>query len=1051
MSFDSFLPGHAARVVGVMLSLGLALTGRLNAQGVTSATLLGTVTDSGGAVIPNASIQVKNVGTDQAQQVTTDAQGRYTVPDLPVGNYEAQASAQGFQTVVRRGITLTVGQQGVVDFSMMVGQSQQTITVEAQVTQVDTSSTAVASYVEQKQINDLPLNGRNFTDLVTLIPGVAGGSQIGNGGANLLYGLQNNFSVSGARAEGQAYLLDSTDIQDFWAHGSGSGVMGTTLGIEAIAEFSVLTNTYSAQFGGNGAVVNAVSKSGTNSFHGSAYEFLRNSDFDARNFFDGASVPAFRQNQFGGTFGGPIKKDKLFFFVNDEELRKSQGQTVLALVPDANAHNGIVNGVNVGVNPAVAPLLALYPLPTTELGGGVGSINEVASTVGNENYLLTRGDYIISTKDSLFVRWVRDYGDIVNPFLGSPLPPRWPEVGNTKNSFATVEYKRVISPTIVNLVRFSYTRTFETDVEQKADQSSALDFFPSRGQNGGVNITGLSSLGTSIYAPLQEVQNKFPISDDVIWTHGSHSIRFGGVFSRVQTNFYQQGWWGGFYTFPGLTAFLEGSPSLFQGPEPGLTDSYRDFREIDVDGYVHDEWKATSRLTLNIGLRYEFVTDPTTNVHPLETLINPPFGKFQQVSHVFASNPSLKNFDPRIGIAWDPFGDHKTSIRVGAGIFYDPIEARSYASGYYFNPPYALAFVPLPQFPNPFPGALPPPAQLVGVDYNTTNSPHMYQWNFNIQRQLFENTTLTVGYVGSRGLDLYAARDINPVQPTVVNGIVVFGVPTASLPGKSPTAIGITSNPRLNPSGAALSSEAPVGNSSYNSLQVGLNRRFSHGVQSQLSYTWSKCMDDASGTFGLEGGIPWSFPLDGSFDRGRCLFDRPQVLKWSGVYALPFQQNVFVKGWQISGDLTAQSGSPWNVTVGFDQAGDVVAGSERPNLILPASQAVTGNIADWANPAAFSLPAPGTFGNLQRDFLWGPGTVNVDFATMKDTQIKERFHLQFRAEFFNILNHPNFALPNASAFVQTADGGGIPNPTFGKITATTTSSRQIQFAMKFLF
>jgi hypothetical protein len=1051
MSFDSFLRGHAARVVGVMLSLGLALTGRLNAQGVTSATLLGTVTDSGGAVIPNASIQVKNVGTDQAQQVTTDAQGRYTVPDLPVGNYEAQASAQGFQTVVRRGITLTVGQQGVVDFSMMVGQSQQTITVEAQVTQVDTSSTAVASYVEQKQINDLPLNGRNFTDLVTLIPGVAGGSQIGNGGANLLYGLQNNFSVSGARAEGQAYLLDSTDIQDFWAHGSGSGVMGTTLGIEAIAEFSVLTNTYSAQFGGNGAVVNAVSKSGTNSFHGSAYEFLRNSDFDARNFFDGASVPAFRQNQFGGTFGGPIKKDKLFFFVNDEELRKSQGQTVLALVPDANAHNGIVNGVNVGVNPAVAPLLALYPLPTTELGGGVGSINEVASTVGNENYLLTRGDYIISTKDSLFVRWVRDYGDIVNPFLGSPLPPRWPEVGNTKNSFATVEYKRVISPTIVNLVRFSYTRTFETDVEQKADQSSALDFFPSRGQNGGVNITGLSSLGTSIYAPLQEVQNKFPISDDVIWTHGSHSIRFGGVFSRVQTNFYQQGWWGGFYTFPGLTAFLEGSPSLFQGPEPGLTDSYRDFREIDVDGYVHDEWKATSRLTLNIGLRYEFVTDPTTNVHPLETLINPPFGKFQQVSHVFASNPSLKNFDPRIGIAWDPFGDHKTSIRVGAGIFYDPIEARSYASGYYFNPPYALAFVPLPQFPNPFPGALPPPAQLVGVDYNTTNSPHMYQWNFNIQRQLFENTTLTVGYVGSRGLDLYAARDINPVQPTVVNGIVVFGVPTASLPGKSPTAIGITSNPRLNPSGAALSSEAPVGNSSYNSLQVGLNRRFSHGVQSQLSYTWSKCMDDASGTFGLEGGIPWSFPLDGSFDRGRCLFDRPQVLKWSGVYALPFQQNVFVKGWQISGDLTAQSGSPWNVTVGFDQAGDVVAGSERPNLILPASQAVTGNIADWANPAAFSLPAPGTFGNLQRDFLWGPGTVNVDFATMKDTQIKERFHLQFRAEFFNILNHPNFALPNASAFVQTADGGGIPNPTFGKITATTTSSRQIQFAMKFLF
>ena len=246
---------------------------------------------------------------------------------------------------------------------------------------------------------------------------------------------------------------------------------------------------------------------------------------------------------------------------------------------------------------------------------------------------------------------MRDYGDIVSPFLGSPLPPRWPEVGSTKNSFATVEYRRVISPLIVNLVRFSYTRTFETDVQQHPDQASALNFFPSRGQNGGVNITGLTSIGTSIFAPLQEVQNKFPISDDVIWTHGSHTIRFGGLFSRVQTNFYQQGWWGGFYSFPSLTAFLAGTPSLFQGPEPGLTDSYRDFRELDVDAYVQDEWKATSKLTLNFGVRYEFRTDPTTNLHPLETLINPPFGKFQQVSHVFASNPSVRNFDPRIGIA----------------------------------------------------------------------------------------------------------------------------------------------------------------------------------------------------------------------------------------------------------------------------------------------------------------------------------------------------------------------------------------------------------------
>jgi outer membrane receptor protein involved in Fe transport len=1035
----------------MVLSLGFVSPSRLNAQGSTSATVLGTVTDSAGAVVPNASVQVKNVATGQAQQVTTDGQGRYTVADLPIGNYEAQASAQGFQTTVHRGITLTVGAQALVDFSLSVGQAQQTITVEGDVSQVDTVSTAVSSNVEQKQINDLPLNGRNFTDLVALAPGVASGSQVGNGGANLLYGVENNFSVSGARSEGQAYLLDNTDIQGFWNHGSGSGVMGTTLGIEAIAEFSLLTNTYSAQFGGNGAVVNTASKAGTNSFHGSAYEFLRNSALDSRNFFDGSSVPAFRQNQFGGSFGGPIRKDKLFFFANDEELRKSQGQTVVALVPDANAHNGIVNGVTVPINPLIAPLLALYPLPTTTLAGGVGSINEVDSTIGSENYLLARVDYTISSKDSLFVRYVRDYADITYPFLGSPLPPRWPETGNTRNQFATIEERRLISPTLVNLLRFSFTRTRETDVQAHPDQTSALDFFPSRGQNGGVSVTGLSSLGTSIYAPLLEAQNKFPLADDVIWTHGAHSLRFGASFSRIQSNFQQQGWWGGFYTFPSITSFLEGSPSLFQGPEPGQTDSYRDFREIDLAGYVNDEWRVLPKLTVNVGVRYDFVSNPTTNVHPLETLINPPFGTFQRVPNVFASNPSLKNVGPRAGIAYDPFGDHKTSIRLGAGIFYDPIEARSYASGYYFNPPYALAFVPLPAFPNPFPGALPPPAQLVGVDYHTTSTPHMYQWNFNIQRELFASTTLTVGYVGSRGLHLYAARDINPVEPTLVNGVTVYGVPTASLAGKSPTAIGITSNPRLNPAGAALSSEAPVGDSNYNSLQVGLNRRFSHGVQSQLSYTWSKCMDDASGTFGLEGGIPWSVPLNGSYDRGRCLFDRPQVLNWSGVYALPFKQNILVKGWQMSGGLLAQSGSPWNVTVGFDQAGDVVAGSERPNLVLPANSIITGSVTQWANPAGFSLPAPGTFGNLQRDFLNGPGTVNLNYAVMKETPIREGVRLQFRAEFFNLLNHANFALPNASAFVQTADGGGAPNPTFGKITATTTSSRQIQFALKLLF
>jgi hypothetical protein len=304
---------------------------------------------------------------------------------------------------------------------------------------------------------------------------------------------------------------------------------------------------------------------------------------------------------------------------------------------------------------------------------------------------------------------------------------------------------------------------------------------------------------------------------------------------------------------------------------------------------------------------------------------------------------------------------------------------------------------------------------------------------------------LTVGYVGSRGVHLYASRDINPVMPTLENGVDVFGVP------EGPDAIGVVGNPRLNPAGSALSSEAPVGNSNYNSLQVGLNGRFAAGLQGQASYTWSKCMDDASGTYGLEGGIPWSDPLDGSFDRGRCLFDRPQVFRISGVYAFPFKQNIFVKGWQMNVNFLAQSGSPWNVLVGFDQAGNDESGSERPDVVLPANKIIMDDVNEWANPAGFSLPAAGTLGNLQRDLLPGPGIMDFDYSVIKDTPLKERAHLQFRAEFFNILNHPNFSLPNASAFVQGVSGGGSPNPTFGEITSTTTNSRQIQFALKLLF
>jgi len=1044
-------------IFGLLLAL-IALPNLVYGQGA-NATILGTVTDASGAVLPNASVQVTNTATGVRQMVTTDAQGRYTVVDLIVGSYDVQASAMGFQTVVRSGITLTVGSQTVVDVTLSPGQQQQTVTVQAEASQVDVVSSTLASVVETKQIQDLPLNGRNFTDLIALAPGITTGTGVGApaAGANLLYGLESNFSVSGARSEGQAYLLDDVDIQGFWAHGSGSGVLGTTLGIEAIAEFEVLTNTYSAQFGGNGAVVNTASKSGTNSFHGSAYEFFRNSAMDARNFFDGSQIPAFHQNQFGASIGGPIKKDKLFFFYNDEELRKSQGSTVPSFIPDANVHKGLVpcnlaptlpctGGLaNVGISPLTAGVLAAYPATNAVSPTGVVQVPQVDANSGDENYMLARVDYTMDEKNSFFVRYVHDGASTILPFLGSPLPPRWPEKGITGNHFATVEWRRLITPNVVNLLRFSFTRTKEADNQVNPEQVPALDFYQGH-QNGGVTVTGLSLLGTSIFAPLSQVQNKFPVADDIIWNKGSHSLKFGGLISRVQSNFTQDGWWGGSYTFASLTGFLQGFPVLFIGPIPPYVDSSRDFREIEVDGYAQDEWKATPRLTVNVGVRYEFITNPTTHQQPLNAILHPPFGTFVPVSHVFSSNPSTRNIDPRIGLAFDPFKDHKTSIRVGAGIFYDPIRARTYASGYYFNKPYELAFEPVPPFPNPFATGYSTPSEIVGIDYNIDNSPHMYQWNINIQRQLFESTVLTVGYVGSRGLHLYEGRDINPVVPTIVNGVAHFQHvgPTGAL----------VANSRENPALGSLSSEAPVGDSHYNSLQVGLNRRFSRGLQGQVSYTMSKCIDNTSGTSGLEGGAPWTYPLNGSFDEGRCQFDRSQFLKISSVYAFPWKGNALVSGWQLSGNFTYSSGPPWNVVLAWDQAGNGQTGQERPNIISGVDP-ITGNVNGYANFAAFSTPAPGTLGNLQRDYLSGPDLKDLDLALLKDTRIEkisEAFRVQFRAEFFNIANHPNFGVPNGTVFAQGPNGTGIPNTaTFGHITYTTTSSRQIQLALKILF
>jgi hypothetical protein len=1036
----------------LLVGLGSEL---VRAQSAT-ATISGTVTDSSGAVVGDAAVQARNVDSGFTQTVQTDTQGRYRIAELGIGSYELQASETGFQTLVHSGITLTVGSQSVVDFALTVGQAQQTVTVQGEVEQVETESTAVGTLVDQTQMRELPLNGRNFGELILLAPGVQAIA-----GGNSFYGKTDNYSIAGSRPEGQAFLMDNVNISGFWNHGTGSGALGTQLGVDAIAEFQTLTNTYSAQFGGNGAVINAVTKSGTNQFHGSAYEFLRNSALDARNFFDLQNIAPFRRNQFGGTVGGPIRKDKAFFFVNYEGLRQSLGETKVAFVPDANARNGYLpcatapgapcnptTGLaDVGVAPNVASTLALYPAAQQEIGGGVGEVTSVANQIGHENYFLGRFDYVFSTKDSLFMRYVRDTANLIEPFSGSNIP-LWAETDVTANHFATIEERHIVSPTLINLARISYIRP--SDGGADTTSTPPLQYFPGR-ENGQVTLGdgSISTIGANLLLPFSVPENKFYYADDVLWTHGAHSIKMGMEVERVDSNTYAPFLWGGQWTFPSLQALLQGTAATVVSALPGQEDGYKDFRELFLTPYFQDDWKVNSKLTINMGLRYEYETNPLEVRHQMTAFLTPPYGGFQPVTHAFATNPSTKNFNPRIGLAYDPFADHKTSIRAGFGLFHDLLLPRLYDPGYWLNPPYAITAQLEPNYPAAFSGAgvLPPqPSQVEGMYYYFPSTPYVVQYNFNIQHDLGGGNILTVGYVGSEGVHLVQSVDFNP--PPIVSGTISNPVFNAVLTPAGSVQVGT----RLNPADGSLSEKTPIAHSHYNSLQASLNRRFSHGLQLQVSYTYSKSIDDGSTTYGLEGAQPdLPNPYYQNSEVGRSLFDRTHSLRASYVYALPFHGNKLVEGWQWSGIFTAVSGAPVDILDGPNMTGET---NDRPDLLPGFSgNPVVGKPTEWLNPNAFALEPLGTLGNLGRDTGVGPDLWSLDTAFMKETRIGEGVRVQFRAEFFNIFNHTNFDTTNMNLGVfQIAPGGAVShNPTFGQFVQTATTSRQIQFGIKVLF
>jgi outer membrane receptor protein involved in Fe transport len=1039
---------------------------------VGTGSILGTVTDGSGAVIAGASVTATNTQTGAATPVKTNGQGRYSAPDLIVGTYDVHATMSGFQTQVHTGVALTVGQNLIVDFALPVGQVAETVTVEGATTQVETTSAEISALIGQQQVQNLPLNGRNFEQLILLAPGV---QTVTTGAQTSFYGREPSYSIAGSRPEGQELLLDGANIQGFWNHGAGNSIIGTSLGVEAIGQFQVLTNSYSARFGGSGSVMNATTKSGTNTFHGSVYDFFRNNVLDARDTFNTTASPMnpYRQNQFGGAIGGPIKKDKLFFFVNYEGIRRLRGFTLLPTVPDAEARLGnlpdcVVNP-GPGCNPAALDplplnstsqaIMALYPtggssaieLPS-QFGGpsGVDQIAINAPEPANEDYVNTRWDYVLTESNTIFGRYVFDNGSLVDPTV-SPLG-LYPETSKGRNQYVTIGDKAVFSSNLVNDARFTFVRTnmraFVTG------ENPVLQFFSFYGENrqdGNILVTGgPSPIGPSAFTPDFELQNVFSFSDDVFWVHGKHTFEIGAEFRRLQSPlangfFEDQGW-----NFPSYASFIEGMP-VAPGPPitllgalPGLANSYRSFRESDLFPYIQDTWKVSRTLTLNLGLRYDFISNPVEAHNLLCAFINPSSPSTTgctPVSHVFASNPSVKSLDPRVGFAWDPFADHKTSIRAGAGVFHDPIQVRNYHPAFIFAGPFQTAVSlcvfggPPCSYPTPFLGiTVPIPTIGEALEYDPGTTPFVLQYNVGVQREVFKNTVLSVSYVGSHGYNLMVQNDLNPEIPTIVNGEPTF--PTGS--------------PRKNPNLGGIAFNQPVGPSWYNSLQVYLTRNLGKNLQFQASYTYSKCIDYGSIAFGLEAGNSGqqaqSDPYDLTRDKGVCDFDVRHNFVANTVYRLPFRGNRWAEGWQLSGILTARSGTPFSIQDGIDQANlNNPAGQpgQRPNLTGESTVPTGGRSVHnlWFNPGAFTLQPFGTLGDLRRNTLFGPRFVDLDTSVTKVTRITEGTNLEFRAEIFNLFNHPNYGLPVAV----------LTSPNFGQILGTPGNARQIQFALKFNF
>jgi Carboxypeptidase regulatory-like domain len=1110
-----FRPAIGGRL-GISFALILLLATGARAQ--VMASVAGRVEDPSGAAVAGATVHARNIDTGAVRDVVADGEGRYFVAALPVGNYEIRASKRGFKEEVRGGIHLVVGEDATVDLTLQLGEVNQEVTVSGDAPMVSVTTNDISGLVGETQVKDLPLNGRSFDLLLPLNPGVvnftfekAGGTGISNSTNG------NNFAVSGNRPQQNMFLLNGVEYTGAAENNmTPGGVSGELLGVDAVREFNVLRDTYGAEYGKHpGAQVVIVTQSGSNGWHGSAYEFLRNNDLDSRNFFDvGASPPGFQRNQFGVSTGGPIEKDDTFIFANYEGLRQSLHQTSETFVPDADARDDNLTyfpafgsacpaADQTACAAAVTQLLNVWPAatpancPGPELllpnGNPSGIIGCVFSPLQHirEDFGTTRLDHIFSAQDALTGVYTIDDSAAVT---ATPADPYSTDIANLREQVLSIDETHQFSPALVNTARFGYSRAAYYFLGEPTPNTPAAKV---TGFVGGLPVgavvvggstasnpaTQLGLAGSNNGTNLNVFRNIFTYEDQVTLTHGKNQFGFGAWFQQFQSNEMLALSQYGQTTFGSVNALLGGTATLTYDPAP----TPMNWRSLFAAWYAEDTIRLMPRLTVTLGLRAESSTGwneahgRASNYFFTDGVIN---AALHVGSSAFSSNNEGFLAQPRIGVAWSPFGE-KTVLRAGFGIYNDLQDALGYRMDQNapFNPTYSVS-VPLSSLPVT---SVPATAKLLpgGVQPNL-KPPTLISYSLRLERQVTPNTAFTIGYVGSHGYHEIVGLDSNEPTPVIcpaspcpatyptlymASGATVTGLAVPAGTYYVPAACGAGVAGCNSTLGGAWSWFSE-GDSSYNALELDVNHRFSKGLSLRGVYTWSRALDDGdslNGTTANNAPGLVSNPYDIRADWGPATYNATNVAVINAVYDLPFGHGQMfasgvsgwsdrlVSGWSINSIITAQSGLPFTPQLSYNPSRNGDSKNPVRPFINPgfSGPVILGKPGEWFNPNAFLTESNGPtmngfYGNLGRDTLIGPGLATWDFSVLKDTPIRERLNLQFRAEIFNILDRANFNTPN---LILATLSGTTPeaNPAAGVVTGTSTSSRQIQFGLKLLW